>query len=298
MVRQNLEDHDYRAIRTALWKKWRRLTSDKNFILETARLKLHLTAAFNDDPAKVRAFFGPVFDPALARGKEIQSQLKHVASPKLRAVLQRYVRYTIQFGVVMRLASHAPYFRTQANNADPRTKFHVKLGRGSLEPSTSASWDGQTPISEFFGSEEVKVGPEMQKLIDAGLAKYVQVEDAQEHSLFKQLLDFAYSPEGIGFLLLNTDPPFLLCIVGENISVETTWRRSSKVVAEFQKRHYGRVKAGRPVMMAKLKKELAAVLRGKATGMQLAVLLADGESGKDVYSKFSSLSQLKRKLQI
>jgi hypothetical protein len=287
----------FRKIRQAVWQKWRRLADDKEFLLETARLKDHLTPVFLKHPEEVRSFFHPTFQPTLARIEDIRSRIRRVANEHLRFALQRYVRYVLRFGVVMQLEDRAPHFRTHDFGTDPTNKFHVKVVKNNLEPQEPFWWDEQTPISDYFGSPKVTVGVELQRLIDAGVAKFVQIEDGKKRSLLTQLMDFAYSPDELTFLLLNMDQPYVLCLIGERISVDDIWRRASRVVSEFQKLEYGRTMAGRPRQVRKLHRELNRLLRDPGTPLkEKATELANGDQGRHVYSKMSALSQLKRKL--
>jgi hypothetical protein len=56
-------DPQFRAIRRAIWQKWRRLANDKAFVWETAKLKSNLKAAFKSHPKDVQLFFDPMFEP-------------------------------------------------------------------------------------------------------------------------------------------------------------------------------------------------------------------------------------------
>jgi hypothetical protein len=129
----------------------------------------------------------------------------------------------------MQFHKRAPHFRTRGTgaDADPATKFHVKLTGSHFEPTEPWWDDGNTYWSDYVGSETVSVGPEMQKLIDTGVAKYVEIEDLQKRSLLNRLMDFAYSPNLLTFVLLASEQPYLLCLIGENVSVEKTWRDAS-----------------------------------------------------------------------
>ena len=197
----------------------------------------------------------------------------------------------------MQLEDRAPHFRTHDFGTDPTNKFHVKVVKNNLEPQEPFWWDEQTPISDYYGSPKVTIGVELQRLIDAGVAKFVQIEDGKKRSLLTQLMDFAYSPDEITFLLLNMDQPYVLCVIGEKVSVDDIWRRASRVVSEFQKTKYGRTMAGRPPEVRKLQRELNWLLRRPNISLkEKAIQLAHGNRDTQVYSKMSSLSQLKHKL--
>ena len=63
----------------------------------------------------------------------------------------------------------------------------------------------------------------------------------------------AYFPEGITFVLHNAEQPYLLCLVGEKVSVEL-WRKLSTTVTGIFRKKFGRGKAGRPKDLSKLRK--------------------------------------------
>lgn len=293
-------DPQFRAIRRAIWQKWRTLANDKAFIWETAKLKLNLKAAFKSHPKDVQLFFDPLFEPRLYPANEITKRIKKLSDKHLQNTLRAYTRYVLRFGVAMQLHKRAPHFRTRGTgaDADPSTKFHVKVTGSHFKPTESWWDDGNTSISDYFGSETVPVGPEMQKLIDTGVAKYVEIEDLQKRSLLNRLMDFAYSPDRLTFVLLASEQPYLLCLIGENVSVEKTWRDASKVVSEFQKRQYSRTRAGRPPQLRELTKQLAVLLRQDLTPKQLAHRFAQSDTEKGIFSKWSSLSQIKGKLKM
>jgi hypothetical protein len=289
-------DPHFRKLKRALWQKWKRLAKDKHFLFETAALKLKLAIAYENHPEQIRSFFKPTFTPTLGRARNINQQMRRISTVSLRTDLKRYVRYVFRFGVVMELAQRRPYFRTRGVTPDPATKFHVKVVQGNLLPAHYARWDEDTPVADFFGDEELQVGPRMQALIDAGRAKYIQIDDHQQLSLLKQLVDIDFSSDLITFISLNGERRCLMCLIGEDISVDKTWRDAGKVVSEFQRRQYDRVKAGRPPNWKELRRRINTMLRTNLSLMELAVLLAKGNRSEDVYSMLSSLSQLKTKL--
>ena len=293
---------EFKELRRALRHKWRRLATDKEFIWETARLKRHLTAAYTQNGSVIRNFFHPVFRPTTASIDRIGREIKRVKESAARTALQRYVRYALRFGATMRLAPKQPFFRTEAIAPDPASKFSVKIARGKIQPADPYRWDEQTPIRNFFGSDRVEVGPELENLIDEGKARYVEIDDKQRLSLFKQLVDFAYSPEKITFLRLNAEIPYVMCIIGEGLSVENIWAPAGRVVSELQRELHNRTQVGRPVQRRKLVAELNLLLRHKGTLKEMALILLQrrgiqNEMGKQLDSTLSHLSQMQKRLE-
>ena len=285
----------YRKVQRGLWRKWRQLARDKEFLLETARLKLNLTLAWKEHPQEVAWLLRTVLLPVAPTSRVIPGSARGVRDKHLKVVFQRYSRYVCRFGVVMRIAKTPPYFRSEAIWQTAR-KFHVQVMRGHLRPIT-ISPDEEELESNFFASDAVGVAPEMERAIRDGNFKYVQVDDDSKGSLLQELVDFAYSPNDLTFVLLASKQPYVLCIIGDNVSIDGTWHRAGRVVAEFQEHQYGRIRAGRPVDFQKLRRDLAVLLRKEGTMMEKAILLSP-ESARSVYSKLSALSQLKRKLKL
>jgi hypothetical protein len=292
------KDQRFQAIRRASTQKWRQLALDKDFVLETAALKLLLKLAYQKHPTVIRSFFKPRFQPSVRRARKIQPQINRVSDPELRNVLQRYVKYVLRFGVVMDLAEAPPHFRTVGMPADPATKFHVQVRRGRFRPAMRSLGYGDEEVSDFFPSEKLDIGPRMQALIHAGKGICVRIDDDQTLSVLTQLVDFAYFPDRITFVEFNGKTKCVMCLIGENISVDKTWHEASGVVSEFQKSFYGRVKSGRPVHWKKLRTRIQQLIRTNRSLTELAVHFAKGNEAKDVFSMLSSLSQLKRRLQL
>lgn len=304
MVQLNPE---FRKVRHAVWQAWRRLSQDKDFVWQTAKLKYNLTLAFQRDPVSLKAFFDPTFVPNGFPRETLASRIKALRDKRLRKVLRRYIVYVSHFKIAMRMHSVPPHFRTILLDADPATKYSVELFSNTFVPYGGWWHDDSVSPSDFFGSEDVAVGREMQRLIDTGYAKYVRIEDGQPRSLFKQLAEFAYSDDALTFVLVECERPYVFCLIGENISVEKTWREAGRVVSEFQKISYGRTRSGRRTKLLELKRDLAALLRGKGTAKEKAIRRLESRkrtnpefqlTEKNVYSKMSDLSQTKRKLRI
>jgi hypothetical protein len=287
-----------RVLRHQMWAKWRRLAIDKEFRWETARLKFNLTRAYLDHPDKLKKFFRPNFYPAASQVKKIRGEISKLKNGLVRSVLARYMRYVSRFGVTMTLRSKPPYFRLRAI-APPGPKFHVMLKRDHFEPVVGWPEEEDIPFKDFFESETLEVGPALQSLIDSGVARYVHIEDESRWSLLRQLADFAYAQESLTFIKYNADEPFFFCLIGENVSADDTWRRASKVLREFQEKHYGRIRAGRPPNIRQLAADLNILLRNPGSLTHKAITRTPPpHTARQVYGKMSTLSQMKRRLTI
>jgi hypothetical protein len=291
----------FQALRHQVWQRWRRLAADKEFLWETARLKFNLTRLFQGRPADIRKFFSPIFRPDIfdlpATRRLISASVRNA---ELRETLQHYLTYVIRFGVLMRLSPRMPYFRTQLA-AEVGSTFHVAVRSRRLAPAMPQRWDGQTPMSDFYTSDQIDLDPEMKAIVDKGLARYVEIDHEHPRSILNELLEFAYSSDQITFIRINADQKYLLCLLGENVSVDATWRHASKIVSEFQKKHYGRVRSGRRPKFREIRKRLSLLLRGKGNLTSKAITLLEwrgqlAPTDSQVRSRLSSLSQAKRKL--
>ena len=282
--------------RIALWRKWRTLASDKEFIWETARLKYNLNILLADHETVVKKFFPVRFMPDAFSPIRYSAAIKSVEDKQLRRVLRRYTRYVSRFRVVMELHPKQPRFRVRMIDADPRSKFHVKVSRSHFEPLNEPPEDDTAHVSEFFGAEYLPIGSQMQSLIDKGAAKCVWIEDPNKTSLFTQLMDFGYSPHQLTFVVVRSSQPYIFCVLGEAVRVEKEWHEAGKVVSELQEHLYRRVHVGRRPQMRQLRKRLAILLRRHGTDKDLAFLIAGPRS--NLYSVMSALSQLRQRLTI
>jgi hypothetical protein len=290
-------DPRYQSIRRASWQQWRRLREDKHFVLETSRLKLHLTLAYGRQSEDIRSFFKPQFHPTVSRAKQLRARIKKLSDKELRKVLLRYIGYVFRFGVIMELAEKVPHFRTVGLPPETANKFRVTLRKGGFLPWGNFRWDGETPVADLFGDEKLAVGIRLQQFINSGAGKYVEIEDKQQRSVLRQLLDFACEPDKLTFVLVRGDRPCLMALIGEDISIDHVWHRAGTVVSELQKEHHGRVRAGRPPAWRTLHRHLNVLLRS-GSNLNNAILLAKTSQASEVYSTFSALSQLKRKLEL
>jgi hypothetical protein len=86
--------------------------------------------------------------------------------------------------------------------------------------------------------------------------------------MLSQLEQFAYFSEGITFMVHEAEHPYLLCLVGEKLSIPK-WRELGKVIHQLQRKYLRREKAGRPPDLDRLNKlyselEQPGSLKGKA----------------------------------
>jgi hypothetical protein len=295
------------AMERRLRRKWGALSKDKEFIWETASLLFQLEEAYAQHAKEIESFFKPVFNPPAPHMQVVTHQIRQLQSKPLRRLLRRYVRYVARFGVTMSLRTWKRRSRVQASVPSKKSRFrvqafvpegpifHVRLNRDYFEPGEPFVWDGHTPCSAFFESEKINAPSEVQKLIDAGAAAYVVIDDRAKWSVLQQLIDFAYDPDKVTFIYHNARRPNLFCLVGEGMRTKEVWQKVARAVDQFQKQGYGRTAAGRPPDLRRLVKRLH-VLRKPGTLKQKAIAVARGTKDTDVFAEQVTLSKMKKRL--
>jgi hypothetical protein len=131
-------------------------------------------------------------------------------------------------------------------------KFHVKLAKDNFLPARPYQGTDE-PYDYFYESDGLDVSAALRDQIESGIAKFVRIEDKTSDSVLSKLERFAYFPEGITFVLHAAEQPYLLCLIGEQVTDET-WRKAHKVVSALLREHFDRGKAGRPPKIGKMKK--------------------------------------------
>lgn len=253
--RQELEKHPKLVeLKRRLSLKKRELKNDKEFVIETAKLRNALEAALLKYPKPAATFFRDFSDPTGMHRSKAREFLDGLRSRKLKLLLGRYLRYVARFGVVLRLKRGRPRFEEEY--VIPwGIRFHVRLTEDHFEPVDGYPGDEDTPFEYFFESDKVETWPTLSKQMSLGRAKFVQIEDSERASIISRLEDFAYYPEGLTFIFHNADQPYLFCLVGEKVTNEI-WRDASRVVSSFLRTHFNRGKAGRPRNLTRFRKEI------------------------------------------
>jgi hypothetical protein len=167
-----------RRARETEWDRWRLLGDNKEFVWETWRLKYQLTLFLETNPAQVRAFFSPTFFVTGSKLREMQGRINRIDDDKLKRLLKRYVRYVLQYGVMFRLNDKPPYFRVETLGF-PGNRFHAVISQGQLKPAWNVPNEiaRDIPSWEVFESDEVEILAKLNDLYQAGMAKYLLVDD-------------------------------------------------------------------------------------------------------------------------
>jgi hypothetical protein len=223
------------------------LEADPIFDHETERLRTEIQTAHSYNPQAIESFFERFPLPLFFHLEQARAFMKTLA-PGIQVVLEKYIRYSSRFGVYFVCRKQQFEVRYLPTNG---WKFHVKQVDGHLEPLHPAPQDDD--VAEYFESQELKVPPQIQRLIDSHQAKYVRIDDSSGCSVLNDLESFAYHPEGITLVLHGAERPYLLCLYGEKVSKELL-DRAGTAVSAFQREHYERGKGGRPANLARRKK--------------------------------------------
>lgn len=260
------------ALERARKRRHQELTTDPMFVQGTDALTRQLERAYAQNPRVITDFFHKFSWPSASKLKSVNAFLRNIQNTALKKTLWQYVQYANRFRVVFPFQKHSPHFKV-LELLPAGAKFHVKIVKGQLTP-TRPAYD-EEPVDSSFESEETEVPKQLDKAIKRGQAKFVCIDDKEGSSCLSVIEHVTYFPEGITFVLHNAEQPYVLCLIGEKISVEL-WRQLSKTVTAIFRMKFGRGKAGRPKDLKKLKqakkllkkagplKEKAFVLGGKA----------------------------------
>ena len=241
--RKEIENHpkfgkQVAQLRSETWQKLRRLGVDSKFVSETIKLKIRLQDALENEPEAVRDFFRSYSFPTGSRLGKIKHTIKGIECKNVRSTLRRYVKYTARFGVQMYLRKKQPHFRVSV--LPPwGAKFHVKLLQGHFQPMTSQSG----PYIYEYESEEMNILEKLEKLIEVGKAKFVQIDDKDGSSVLTELEAFAYDADSLTFICHRAEQPYIICLVGEKVSSQL-WREAAPAIHSLQRKYFGREGGG------------------------------------------------------
>lgn len=270
-------------LQRSMWAKWRVLARDKEFVLQTPKLKTRLERALAINAEVVKQFFRFYSLPTGKRLPKIQAYLRRIKEEEVRAALRHYIEYVARFGVMMYRRDKKPYFRTQALPSWG-TKFHAKILRGHLRPVSEAG-----PYIYQFEDDNVDVPAPLEKLTKTGKAKLVRIDDIDGSSVLTEVEAFAYHAEGLTFILHIAELPYIVCLIGEKTSGKT-WRAAERTVHALQRQYYGRVNAGKPPDIRQILK-VSAAQRKAGSSKEKAIKL--GKTA-NTWSSQSDFSRIKR----
>jgi hypothetical protein len=314
---------EYLRILTAQWRRWKKLAKNKDFVWETFKLKFQLLEFLERNPDQIKELFRPVFSVTPSNLDAVNGRISNLPDERLKALLTRYARYVLQYGVFLVLEND--YFQAHSLGFWGN-KFHVAVRNGQIEPIADApTWEEEgarplaksfrpgdvivtgTPMSDGFESDELLIPTGLRSLMDNGWAKYVLIEDEDKSSILRQILDFAYSPDQVTVIDYESTKFF---VVGENVPLIEVWADLRKVAAEFQRQIGDGDQRGASRKIWRLAARLNLIVRSKKTQtdkeevlrrMQDREAIEDKKTlkawtAKRISSNQSYLSQLKAQL--
>jgi len=229
----------------------RKLNKDREFILETERVRQSLLNLRKTAPALFRKFFRRFTPLTLLNNNHVRKVLREVRDEAARKILRNYVRYASRFKVRM---SNTAGILVPKPFDPPESKFRAKIVNGHLH---SVDQHPREPLYEYlFLDEGMPVVPELEELIGKGQVNFFRVEDSKGGSLLNEIEYLAYQPSGLTFIIHHARQPRIYLLIGENLSTNTFLRSAGKVVTALQKALFKRNKAGRPTDISKLREAI------------------------------------------
>jgi hypothetical protein len=309
----------YREMRQWRWNRWRALANSEAFVLETFQLKSQLKGFIETYPDLLREVLGLMSNTASFAA--VQSRIERIVDPTLRALMNRYAAYVVKYGVIFRLDGESPYPRVELIGFSGN-KSEAVIRNGELVPvwyprnaePGSGQGEVEVPAWDGFESRQLKVPEPIKELVTAGRVRYVEIDDEDEFSLFRQIADLSCSANHATVIRYNAAPQHTFIAVGENVSLDEVWPALRKSLVSYQRDAGKRDRRGRATELRGT--SLKARSRPKPeSGLygQLRALVRSGSSLEDIArlfvrdknssgylerlrSKMSRLSQLKNKL--
>jgi hypothetical protein len=133
------------------------------------------------------------------------------------------------------------------------TKLHLRVTGRRLEVvSEELRGEEEVVFPDLRTDDEFDIPKKLGGLLHEGHAKVVRVDDDEAMTVLSQLEGLAYRDDSLTFILHHTrHQNYILCLVGEKVTTDTTWRHAGKVITALQEQFYGRKKSGRPTKAAK-----------------------------------------------
>jgi hypothetical protein len=273
-----LANPNYQKIQKAIRRRWRSLLNSKEFILETFALRQRLGDALQNDPDEIRKFFCPHFFVDVMYFPTVEKKINRVRDNRLRELLMRYAKYGLRYGVGFELDENKSQFRARMGDVWGN-KFNVAIRNGRLEPAGGAPFPEEgLPVSDGFESDGLPVPANLKQLVEEGTAKYVVINDEDDFSVIRQLLEFAYSPNQITVVEYGSTFRHQFYLIGENVPLNQAWPQLQKVAAKFQRSVVGHNQQGSPGDLRRLYEQLIALVRRKESmGVKAAWLIQNEE---------------------
>jgi hypothetical protein len=206
-------------------------------------------------PSKVKTFFQRIAFPR--RPAEIRQFLKGIDDRDVRRTLEDHIRFSSRYRVYFRLRLKPLEFQLRAWPQHGQ-KFHATVVGDHLEPpDLDFVPDEDDSLVERFGSDDLELPPAIQKLVDAGKATFLRIDEKDDFSMLRQLEDVAYKDDGVAIIVHDAEQPYFMILCGAKANKKLL-KDLQPALTEFQRDHYGESYGGRPRNAERLKRDLEA----------------------------------------
>jgi Raf kinase inhibitor-like YbhB/YbcL family protein len=235
------------------------LGEDPNFRIKTHKLQMELKKAHSLDPPTVQKFFRSV---AFSRRQaEIQEFLKEIDNKDVRRTLEDYLTYANRYRVYFTLRTDPLEFIPRAWSHRGQI-FHARVVRDRLQPpALDFVPDDEDTLMECLRADDLEVSPGIKKLVDAGKATFLRIDEKEGFSILRQVEDIAHKDDGVAIIEHNAEQPYFIVICGPKMNKQLL-ANLGPALTEFQRDRYDESFGGRPRDVGRLKQDLEAEKKG------------------------------------
>jgi hypothetical protein len=233
----------------------KRLQEDKEFILESERIERALKELAMNYPAIYARFFRRATYLSLFIRDRFETLVTATWPNRAKEILQDYANYSRRFRVWMKRRGDGSFRVIAQGPFSSKSRISIVNGNSrAVDPEAS---DVPVFFNELYADDDLPVPtPQLEDILAAGKARFVQIDDQSGQNVLHDIELHAYDPEAVTFILHNSKRPYVFCLVGENVTIDKTWKAAGTVINSLQAKLYGRRKAGRPRKIKKLKKAI------------------------------------------
>ena len=229
------------------------LEKDPGFLIKTHKLIVELKKAHSLLSSKVKEFFQRI--AFSRRPAAIKQFLNDIDNRDVRRTLEDYITFSSRYRVYFRLRAKPLEFQLRAWPQKGQ-KFHATVVGDHLEPpNLDFVPDEDDSLVERFGSDDLELPPAIQKLIDAGEATFLQIDEKDTFSILRQIEDVAYKDDGVSIIVHDAEQPYFIILCGAKANKELL-KDLQPALTEFQRERYGESYGGRPRNVERLKRDL------------------------------------------
>jgi Raf kinase inhibitor-like YbhB/YbcL family protein len=231
------------------------LEKDPGFLIKTHKLRVELKKAHSLLPSKVKTFFQRI--AFSRRPAAIKQFLNDIDDRDVRRTLEDYSKFADRYRVYFRLRLKPLEFHLRAWPQKGQ-KFHATVVDDHLEPPNLDFVPGEDDsLVPLFSSDELELRPAIKKLVDAGEATFLRIDEKHTFSILRQMEDVAYKDDGVAIIEHNAEQPYFIIICGPKMN-KPLLADLGPALTEFQREHYDESYGGRRRDVERLKRDLEA----------------------------------------